>query len=484
MRSDKTDSTGVVTLYEAPPKTYPASVRGRIRTIKWAVMIIALGLYYFLPFVRWDRGPNEPDQAVLIDMAGRRAYFFFIEIWPQEVYYLTGLLVIAAVSLFLMSAVAGRLWCGYFCPQTVWTDLFFAVERFFEGDRRDRMVRDQAAWSVDKFARKTGKHVVWLAIAFWTGSAWVLYFGDVWSMLGAIFTGHASLVVYAFIGLLTFTTYALAGFMREQVCIYMCPWPRIQAALTDEWALNVTYRVDRGEPRFSLKNGEKARAAGEAVGDCIDCKACVSVCPTGVDIRHGPQLGCIQCGLCIDACNTVMAKVGRDPGLIGYDTDINIERRSHGKAPIYRFVRARTVLYAAIILAIGGLMAYVLATRAFVELNVLHDRNPLFVKLSDGSVRNGYTVRFINKRTEERTFVLSVDGLPAGSHVEAQGISDKNDGKPLVTVASDTTRELRVIVVVPATDTPPESTRIEFRAVDAESGEAAVTADFFKAAGQ
>mgnify|MGYP001599961516 CR=1 FL=1 len=483
MRSENTESVGDAPLYEAARKNYPAAVSGRFRTIKWTVLIITLGLYYLLPFIRWDRGPNAPDQAVLVDIAARRAYFFFIEIWPQEVYYLTGLLVMAAVTLFLMNAVAGRIWCGYLCPQTVWTDLFFAVERFFEGDRRDRMLRDRAPWQAGTMARKAGKHIVWLLIAWWTGGAWVLYFGDAPTMVKQVFTGQASASAYVFIGLLTFTTYALAGFMREQVCIYMCPWPRIQAALTDEWALNVTYRNDRGEPRYSVKHGEKAKAAGLAVGDCIDCKACISVCPTGVDIRHGPQLGCIQCGLCIDACDDVMKKVGRHTGLIGYDTDINITRRKAGKPAVFRVVRPRTVLYVAILIGIGGLMSYVLAHRTLVDVNVLHDRNPLYVTLKDGGIRNGYTVRFINKRVEPRTFALSVDGLPAGSIIEAQGVTDQADGKPLVAVSPDTTRELRVLLVVPAGARVEASTKIDFRAVDTESGEAAVTSDFFKAAG-
>jgi cytochrome c oxidase accessory protein FixG len=482
MRAEKNEATGGSSLYSVAPKNYPAAVSGRFRTIKWTVLAITLGLYYLLPLIRWDRGPNAPDQAVLVDIAGRRAYFFFIEIWPQEVYYLTGILVLSAILLFLMNAVAGRVWCGYLCPQTVWTDLFFAVERFFEGDRRDRMLRDRQPLNAGTVLRKAGKHATWLLIAMWTGGAWVLYFGDAPTMIADVFTGNASMSAYAFIGILTFTTYALAGFMREQVCIYMCPWPRIQAALTDEWALNVTYRYDRGEPRYSVKNGERAKEAGEKVGDCIDCKACISVCPTGVDIRHGTQLGCIQCGLCIDACDDVMKKVGRETGLIAYDTDINIARRQEGKPAVFRLIRPRTVLYLALILGIGGVMGYRLANRELVDVSVLHDRNPLYVELKDGSLRNGYTVRFINKRVEERRFVLSVEGAPAGSILEAQGIGDLVDGKPLITISPDTTRELRVLIVAPPTASYDVSTPVKFRVVDAASGETAVTADFFKAA--
>ena len=316
-------------LYAARKQVYPQRVSGTYRRIKWALMAVCLAVYYLLPFVRWDRGPNAPSQAVLIDFPNRRFYFFFIELWPQEIYYFTGLLIIAAMALFLMNAIGGRIWCGYLCPQTVWTDLFYAVERWIEGDRRERMRKSGAPQTVPARTSSeiVAKHSIWFFIAWWTGGAWVLYFADAPTLVRELATFQAPFVAVLWMGILTFTTYSLAGHMREQVCLYMCPWPRIQAALTDEWALNVTYRSDRGEPRTSIKKAEELRAHGQAAGDCVDCYQCVAVCPTGIDIRDGAQLGCIMCGLCIDACDT------RDEGRAGptrpaspMTTTINAER--------------------------------------------------------------------------------------------------------------------------------------------------------------
>ncbi|MFD2182419.1 cytochrome c oxidase accessory protein CcoG [Rhodoplanes azumiensis] len=463
-------------LYAAAKKNYPQSVHGRFRTVKWVLMAVFLGIYYLLPFVRWDRGPNSPSQAVLVDLPNRRFYFFFIELWPQEVYYFTGLLVIAAMVLFLLNAVAGRVWCGYACPQTVWTDLFYAVERWIEGDRRERMKKDKEGLTARRVGELALKHSIWLVIAWWTGGAWVLYFADAPTLVKDLATFQAPMVAYAAIGILTFTTYTLAGHMREQVCIYMCPWPRIQAALTDEWALNVTYRYDRGEPRTSIKKAAELRAIGEKAGDCVDCLQCVAVCPTGVDIRHGAQLGCIQCGLCIDACDNVMSKIGRPTGLIAYDNDINIGRRIAGEAPVYRFVRARTVIYTGIIALVGAVMLYTLSTRTLIDINVLHDRNPLFVNLSDGSVRNAYTIRFLNKRSDLRTIELSASGVPIPTlHV----IGEEPASRTIVAVGPDQTREVRVLVTVPPGARIGASNPITFTARDVDSGDTATANDHF-----
>jgi cytochrome c oxidase accessory protein FixG len=464
-------------LYAARRKIYPQSVHGTFRRIKWAVLIVTLGVYYFLPFVRWNRGPDAPDQAVLIDFPGHRFYFFFIEIWPQEIYFFTGLLIIAALTLFLMNAIAGRVWCGYMCPQTVWTDLFLAIERFVEGDRRQQMQAAAGPWTAQRIARKGAKHFLWLMVAWWTGGAWVLYFADAPTLVKDLATGQAPLIAYGWIAALTATTYTLAGHMREQVCTYMCPWPRIQAALTDEYALNVTYRYDRGEPRASVKKSEQLRLEGQPAGDCIDCRQCVNVCPTGIDIRDGAQLECIQCGLCIDACDNIMEKIGRPTRLIGYESEVNLERRIAGEPPVQKLIRTRTVMYALIIAAVGGIMLYALLTRHAFDVSVIHDRNPLYVRMADGAIRNGFTMRILNKRLEPRRFAVSVTGVPAAV-VEIVGL-------PLgaannVEVGPDQSREFRVLVSN-YEFAPPPSSPIVFHVLDLESREWAQARDNFRA---
>jgi cytochrome c oxidase accessory protein FixG len=469
-----------IPLFAASAKVYPQSVSGPFRRLKWAILGICLGIYYFLPFVRWDRGPHLPNQAVMVDFERKRLYFFFIELWPQEVYYLTGLLVLAALILFLMNAIAGRLWCGYLCPQTVWTDLYLQVERLFEGDRRERMQRDAAAWGAKTWSLKISKHFVWIMIAWWTGGAWVLYFADAPTLVRDLASFNAPISAYAWIGILTFTTYALAGFMREQVCLYMCPWPRIQAALTDQDALNVAYRHDRGEPRMGAKLAAKAKAAGEPAGDCVDCKQCVAVCPTGVDIREGAQLGCIQCGLCIDACDNIMEKLSREKGLIGYDNTPRIEARTACKpVPATRYLRPRTALYFAIIAIVGGAMLYQLATRSLLGLGVIHERTPLYTTLRDGSIRNSYTLRIANKRSEERLVAITTDG-PAGTEIEVQGATPSTDWRPIVRVPAGSTVEVKLLVTLPRAQTQSSSRLIQIKASDLFFGETqAVQENFF-----
>jgi len=459
-----------IVFYAPGKKIFPKQIAGKFRRIKWGIQIATLAIYYFLPFVRWERGPGLPSQAVMLDLSGRRFYFFFIEIWPQEFYYATGLLIVAALTLFLMNALAGRIWCGYMCPQTVWTDFFLTAERWVEGDSRDRMKLDAAPWTAQKIRKRVTKHFLWLLIAWWTGGVWVLYFADAPTLVYKLATfAPGSGEAFMWIGIFTFATYALAGHMREQVCLYMCPWPRIQAALTDEYAFNVTYRLDRGEPRMSLKAATAARAHGTPAGDCVDCGQCVAVCPTGVDIRHGADLGCIQCGLCIDACDEVMTKIGRKPYLIAYDTQMNIERRLKGLRGIYRPVRPRTIIYAALIAVIGGFILANLALRGDARLSALHDRNPLTVRMKDGGVRNGYTLRFVNMKTTPRKFALTLVGLDR-PQVEVVGAAPAADGSFVIEVGADQTREARVLVTMHGDAGKGAQAPIGFLAKDAEAG--------------
>jgi cytochrome c oxidase accessory protein FixG len=428
-------------LYAERIKIHPKAIAGRFRTIKWAVLIVLLGIYYVVPWIRWDRGAGVPDQAVLIDMPSRRAYFFWIEIWPQEVYYLTFLLILGAFGLFLATSLAGRVWCGFTCPQTVWTDLFMWVERLIEGDRGARIRLERAPLTRDKLVKKAAKHAAWLAIAAATGGAWIMYFNDAPTVTRAILTGNASLAVYFFFGLFTATTYLLAGFAREQVCTYMCPWPRFQAALLDEHSYVVTYQKWRGEPRAPLKKSQD----WSSCGDCIACNQCVAVCPMGIDIRDGLQLECIGCGLCIDACNHVMARIGRPSELITLDTEHNQARRAQGLAPVHRFVRPRTMIYAAILLLLGSGVLLGLGFRSSVDAEVLHDRNPLFVTLSDGSIQNGFTIKILNKAREPRTFHLALEGLK-GARLKGSG----EDTDPAILGADpDSVTTHRIYIRVP-----------------------------------
>lgn len=430
------------TLYKAREPIYPKSVRGTFRRIKWIVMGVLLAIYYIVPFLRWDRGPGNPNQAVLVDLDRPRLYFFFIELWPQEIYFLVGLLILAALSLFLFTALFGRVWCGYACPQTVWTDLYIAVENLIEGDRSARIRLTKEPWSARKIVKRVAKHTIWLLIAVATGGAWVLYFYDAPTFIGEFFTGHATLMAYAFVAGLTFTTYALAGFMREQVCTYMCPWPRIQGAMVDSESISVTYLKARGEPRGRHKKG--ASWAGR--GDCIDCNQCVAACPMGIDIRDGDQLECINCGLCIDACDEVMDKIERPRGLIAYESHMGVERRRKGEPSGLRLVRSRTVFYAVVLALVGGVMLTALIGRDDLDLNVIRDRNPLYVRLSNGQIRNAYTLKIMNRSSETMNLQLWAEGIP-GAELRAAGHTPPEDLS--VVVQPDEIRSVRLLVTAP-----------------------------------
>lgn len=460
-------------LYKKREQIYPKLAQGFFRNIKWAAMVVLLGIYYITPWIRWDRGDGRADQAVLVDFAGRRFYFFGIELWPQEVYYITGLLILASFAIFLSSALFGRVWCGYACPQTVWTDLYIYVERAIEGDRNARMRLDKAPLSLSKAAKKIAKHAVWILIAAATGGAWIFYFGDAPTLFRDIFAGRADPMVYLFIGLLTFTTYALAGTMREQVCTFMCPWPRIQAAMIDKDALSVAYRVDRGEPRGPHKKGE----AWEGRGDCIDCKQCVAVCPQGIDIRDGDQLECINCALCIDACDEIMKKVGRPTGLIAYDSYANVDRRKAGEKAHYKLIRPRTILYGTLMALVAALMIYGLATRSTLDLNVIRDRSPPYVRLADGSIRNDYALKLINMTDQPRRVQVVVAGLD-GARLQAPTLGAEGD--IIVVAGADSVTNVRIHVVAPAT-TGAGSHDLQFTIRDMNSGDVATSASAFLA---
>jgi cytochrome c oxidase accessory protein FixG len=461
-------------LYKKREKIHPRKARGPFRRFKWFVMAVTLTIYYVTPWLRWDRGPNGPDQAVLVDFGARRFYFFFIELWPQEVYYITGLLILAAMALFLTATTVGRAWCGYSCPQTVWTDLFIAVERWVEGDRAARIRLDKAPMSVSKLAKRTVKHAIWLAIGVLTGGAWVFYFADAPTLLNQLVNFDAPFAAWLWIGILTAFTYVFGGFAREQVCTYMCPWPRIQAALGDEETLIVRYDSERGEPR----GPHKRDASWEGRGDCVDCNQCVAVCPMGIDIRDGLQLECISCALCIDACNDVMAKVGRPANLIGYGSAAAADARKRGETYRFRWIRGRTVIYSAMILIVGAIMLYALLTRESLDLSVLHDRNPLFTPLSDGSIRNGYTVKVSNKTHDGVNYVLSIEGIPGATAMRVGG--DAANETPHLPVGPDQVASFRIFVTVPPGVLTEESLPLTMKIVDPATGVATTEETAFR----
>lgn len=414
--------TAALKLFVQQKKIYPRRVWGKFRKLKWVAMVALLTIYYGAPWLRWHRGAFIPDQAILIDMAHTRAYFFGIEIWPQEVYYITAILISAAVGLFFITSLLGRVWCGYACPQTVWTDLFVWVERLVQGDRNARKKLDESPWNFEKIRKKGLTHIIWLLIGLCTGGAWVFYFNDAPTLVDQILHLEVQWSVGGWILALTFSTYLMAGFAREQVCTYMCPYARFQSAMFDPNTLVIAYDDVRGEPRGKHKAGQ----SWEGKGHCIDCDSCVVVCPMGIDIRNGLQMECIACGLCVDACNNVMDKMGLPRGLIRYETE--------SRQP-FRLFQPRTIWYAGILAAVGCLVMYGLLNRSGLELNVIHDRNPLFVTLSNGTIRNGYTVHILNKSHEDRQYRLAFEGLE-NSELRLQASGDVPAEKVPVLAAS------------------------------------------------
>ena len=455
-------------LFAPRKRIHPKRITGQFRTLKWLIMFVTLGIYYVTPWLRWDRGPFAPDQAVLIDLANRRFYFFFVEIWPQEFYFVAALLVMAGLGLFLITSVAGRAWCGYTCPQTVWVDLFVAVERWIEGDRNARIALDAAPRSASKITKRTTKFALWTLIAISTGGAWVFYFADAPTLLRDLITFEASHIAYATIAILSFTTLWLGGFMREQVCTYMCPWPRIQAAMLDENSLTVTYNDWRGEPRN--KHNKRTLAEGALVGDCVDCNACVAVCPMGIDIRDGNQLECITCALCIDACDNVMDKLGQDTGLISYTTLKMYDQNMHMaegidgttdpakvhdaggrvKTAFKTFdwrviVRPRSLIYFTVWAAIGLAIVGGLASRDAIDATITASRNPLFVQLSDGGIQNSYELKISNRRHTPRLFTVTLSDFVGGT-LSSTGLEMIGNTSAMLSVDADKVRAIRVTI--------------------------------------
>ncbi|GHA43438.1 protein RdxB [Amylibacter ulvae] len=456
-------------LFEGREPVFPQRVSGWYRRLKWWLMIFTLGIYYITPWIRWDRGANLPDQAVLVDLANARFFFFWIEIWPHELYFVAGLLIMAGLGLFLFTSALGRVWCGYACPQTVWTDLFILVERWVEGDRNERIRLLRAKWSFRKARLRITKWVIWLLIALATGGAWVFYFADAQTLLRELFTGQAAMVAYGTIAVLTATTFLFGGFLREQVCTYMCPWPRIQAAMMDEDSLTVAYRDWRGEPRGKL---------GKAEGDCIDCMACVNVCPQGIDIRDGQQVECITCALCIDACDNVMEKIGKPRGLIDYCalSDEPLERAGATPKTIWQHIlRLRNFIYFGLWSLIGVAMVVALFIRSDFSASIKPDRNPRFVTLSDGTLRNAYDLKISNQTGAAREFHLSIktdDPL----RLDLQGVDGMN-----ITVPADETMHQRIYVFAkPEYETSRmDNAPIRFWVEDRASGERNHVDSFF-----
>ncbi|MFO1175857.1 MAG: cytochrome c oxidase accessory protein CcoG [Paracoccaceae bacterium] len=453
-----TSSETPPSLYAAREPVFPRRVKGRFRNLKWVIMAVTLGIYYILPWLRWDRGPELPHQAVLVDLSTRRFFFFMIEIWPDEFYFVAGLLIMAGLGLFLFTSALGRVWCGYACPQTVWTDLFILVERWIEGDRNARVRLYHQKWDARKVWLRAVKWTVWLLIGLATGGAWIFYFTDAPTLLVNLIHGTAHPVAYITMGILTFTTFFFGGVAREQICIYACPWPRIQAAMMDEDTLTVAYRDWRGEPRGKLRKIEDETL--ERQGDCIDCLACVNVCPMGIDIRKGQQMECITCALCIDACDEVMDRIDKPRGLISYmalKDEVSERAGGHPKNVWKHIFRPRTLLYTALWGGIGVGMIVALFLRSPIGVNVTPVRNPLYVTLADGTIRNTYEVRLHNKHGEARPFHISVTAE------DPLQLSLEGKDQTVVEVPADATVTQRVYVTAAPGSKGAQAGRVDLR---------------------
>jgi cytochrome c oxidase accessory protein FixG len=386
-------------LYESAAKIYPREIKGRFANLSKLATTTLLGLYYVVPWLTWDGR-----QAFLFDLPARKFYLLGLTLWPQDFPYLALLLIIAALSLFFFTALAGRLWCGFACPQTVWTEAFIWMEQWTEGTRSQRMKLDKAPWSLDKLRRKASKQFLWVTFSLWTGFTFVGYFTPIRALgadIASLDIGGWTLFWSLFY---SFATYGNAGYMREQVCKYMCPYARFQSAMFDRDTLIISYDEKRGEPRGGRKRSVEPKAAG--LGDCIDCTLCVQVCPTGIDIRDGLQYECIACAACIDACDSIMDRMNYPRGLIRYTTEHALQGETT------HVLRPRMFVYAALLLILTGGLITSMVTRTPIILDVIRDRNTLYRELPGDMIENSYTLKIINQSNHAREFLISVSGVP------------------------------------------------------------------------
>lgn len=387
-----------ISLYAKREKIYPREVHGVFAFWRSMGVSVLLGIYYLTPWLQWDA-----HQAVLLDLPNRKFHIFSLTFWPQDFFYFALLLILAALSLFFFTAVAGRLWCGYACPQTVWTEIFMWFERKIEGDRPKQMKLDKAPWTARKFMIKGSKHAVWVIFAAFTGFTFVGYFTPIMELTGRIIDLSLGGWEWFWVIFYSVATWGNAGFLREQVCIYMCPYARFQSAMFDKDTLIISYDENRGEPRGSRKRGENP--AEKSLGSCIDCGLCVQVCPTGIDIRDGLQYQCIACSACIDVCNGIMDKMEYPRNLIRYTTQHADEGRpSH-------ILRPRVIIYALILLSFMAALVYAIATRVPLGLDILRDRNRLYEETQEGLIENVYTLKIINMDEKSHDYTLSVAGI-------------------------------------------------------------------------
>jgi cytochrome c oxidase accessory protein FixG len=392
-------------LFEVRKKIYPRSVTGWFATWRWALVWLTQIVFYGLPWLGWNGR-----QSVLFDLAARKFYIFGLVFWPQDFIYLTAILVISALSLFLFTAIAGRLWCGYACPQTVYTEIFLWVERKIEGDRVARTRLDEAPLDARKFGLKAAKHSAWIAISLWTGFTFVAYFTPIHTLSGLVATLSLGPWEIFWILFYALATYGNAGFLREQVCKYMCPYARFQSVMFDHDTLVITYDPERGEPRGS--RSKKADYKSRGLGDCVDCEVCVQVCPTGIDIREGLQYECIGCAACIDGCDQVMDKMGYPRGLIRYSTENALHEHLSGWRIIGRAIRPRTLVYLGILCSVIALAGTALWMRVPLKVDVIRDRGTLVREVEGGQIENVYRLVVTNADEEPRKFRIAVSGLP------------------------------------------------------------------------